>query len=215
MRHDEVKSCRICLSDEGHLKCRCQCKNDVYHDECIIKWINIKKSSKCEICNAKYVGVIEDKTAFVTHSIIKETITLQFCFFIFNFAMWSLYLTMNKPNSCKLKDNQLFSYEKRAIYKRGCDNYYKEMRVFLITNLILTAIFIIFQIILCFPDKFNLVEYAYKYSYKIDNKLIFAKLDELDEIDEINNELDNEIIETHIYLRESSSDDSPEGIVRI
>ena len=190
------KTCIICLSDENELKCRCQCKNAAYHDECIIRWINTKKSPVCEICNSEYIGVVEKEVANVIRSNIKEAFILQFCFFWFNISMWSLYFTTDEPYSCKHKNDEAITQHHRETYERRCTIFKEDMQLFCTTNLILTGIFILTLLMIIFcPESFNLKEYEYSIEYEIDKELIFIRMDDYDNNSDID-ELDNEIIGT-------------------
>lgn len=53
---NEEKLCRICYGQGRNLVSPCQCKGSVkyIHKHCLLKWIKVSKSKKCEICNSKY-----------------------------------------------------------------------------------------------------------------------------------------------------------------
>ena len=56
---DDDNVCRICLEsisefEDDQLRNRCQCKSAKYHDRCIIKWINVKKSKQCDIVSINF-----------------------------------------------------------------------------------------------------------------------------------------------------------------
>lgn len=49
-------TCRICLDDEGEMIQPCDCKGTSanVHPECLMKWLNISQTTKCEICHFQY-----------------------------------------------------------------------------------------------------------------------------------------------------------------
>ena len=53
---DTNKCCRICYEGGRNLISPCDCKGSIryIHKHCLLKWIKISESKKCEICNSKY-----------------------------------------------------------------------------------------------------------------------------------------------------------------
>lgn len=55
-----MKTCRICLEDIDSKFQRCDCKDSLFHDECLRQWIIKKGNSKCEICLKNFRNIIID-----------------------------------------------------------------------------------------------------------------------------------------------------------
>lgn len=55
-KNDEPKYCKICYGGGRNLISPCDCKGSIkyIHKHCLLKWIKISESKKCEICNSKY-----------------------------------------------------------------------------------------------------------------------------------------------------------------
>ena len=52
---DYKMECRICYGEDGIFVHPCKCKGDInVHEECLRKWIETSKRTKCEICNTEY-----------------------------------------------------------------------------------------------------------------------------------------------------------------
>ena len=53
---NELIYCRICYGGGRNLISPCDCKGSVWyiHKHCLLKWIKISESKKCEICKTKY-----------------------------------------------------------------------------------------------------------------------------------------------------------------
>ena len=51
-----MKTCRICLEEEGEMIQPCLCKGTTadVHPECLHRWLMVSGKRECEICNAPY-----------------------------------------------------------------------------------------------------------------------------------------------------------------
>jgi hypothetical protein len=63
-----TKECRICheISDEDKMISPCECSGSIkyVHEECIQKWINIKRSNICETCKSTFNDSVNCKEIF-------------------------------------------------------------------------------------------------------------------------------------------------------
>ena len=60
---DSQNNCRICFEPVTNIKRFCLCNGTManIHDKCLIKWLNINQSTKCEICKYEYKLKIKKK----------------------------------------------------------------------------------------------------------------------------------------------------------
>lgn len=212
---DENNICRICLEniseiEDDPLRSRCQCKSAKYHDSCILKWINTKKSKQCEICKTDFVGIKHAGVTVRLSNNARQLIIISIVVIAFDCVLWAIYFTIGEHSSCKFKNDKRYSDEMREIYANRCRRFNDDKWMFMIVIIIITCVFgSILILSMLLKEQIGMIERIYHNKFVIDKSVIIAKVD-------IPEHLENEIIEPENLIIEISPDtpgtpDTPEN----
>lgn len=221
LNDDEENICRICLEETSDLenddlRCRCKCKSSKYHDSCIIKWINTKKSKKCEICNTNYLGIKHGTVKVKLTDVAKQFITLIIASTTFIGVLWLIYFIIEEPPSCKNKDLPQYSIEHRNQLAKRCKYYNEEKSIYLITVIIINFVYIsTILVAIIFQERFGLIQRIYNSNFVIDKNYKFTEVN----IPVIFESVENEIInpqEININISNLiETEDSTDSVISI